>query len=721
MERSMSTPVMSGREFLVNVTTRQGTQSEPVVTALSGGRFVVVWVDSSEQAPDTFRAAIRGGIYNLAGQLIGTEFVVNSLFPDDQMQPAIATLNSGGFVVTWRTSSVDDGDGNGTAIKAQRFDANGAKVGSEILVNQLASGSQSNATVAAQVDGGFAVTWQGAGVVGGALEDLGLRLFDANGVARGNEINWTGEGLSTSRSPVITRLGNGNLLVVYEEGFSESTTHDTDTAAIVGRIFNAAGSVVVAKFGLNTTATDRQTQPDVISLAGGGFVATWTDNSRQSPDTNSEAIRGQVFTNAGVKVGSEFVVNTTTTNNQNEPDVTALSDGRFLIAWTDGSIGADQDIRVQLFNANGTRSGEELRVNSNAVAGNQINPDVTQLSDGRIVITWRDGPNGDDVFARMIDPRESALNFGGTGGNDIVFGTRFAETMLGLAGNDILDGGAGSDRIDGGTGADTLQGAEGNDTLFGNADNDQLFGWTGADLLWGGTGNDTLFGEQDNDVLLGEAGNDLLWGGDGIDTLYGWEGADTLLGEAGADVLFGEADNDLIFGWLGADVLWGGAGNDTLWGEQDNDTLLGEVGNDVLLGVDGNDVMYGWLGNDTLYGWTGEDVLFGEADNDRLFGENGNDTIVGGLGRDTMTGGAGADRFFNANFEIAAGEVDVITDYDATDRYLFNTGAVVNYFNFNAPGYGTGAGIHVTVAGGVFILDVFGATASQLQAQTQFF
>ncbi len=130
--------------------------------------------------------------------------------------------------------------------------------------------------------------------------------------------------------------------------------------------------------------------------------------------------------------------------------------------------------------------------------------------------------------------------------------------------------------------------------------------------------------------------------------------------------------------------------------------------------------MYGWVGNDTLYGWTGNDVLFGEQ-GQWLFGEDGADTFIGGLGRDTMTGGAGTDRFFSANFEIAAGEVDLITDYDAADRYLFQAGASIQYFNFNAPGYGAGAGIHVSLPGGVFILDVFGATTAQLQAQTQFF
>jgi hypothetical protein len=69
---------------------------------------------------------------------------------------------------------------------------------------------------------------------------------------------------------------------------------------------------------------------------------------------------------------------------------------------------------------------------------------------------------------------------------------------------------------------------------------------------------------------------------------------------------------------------------------------------------------------------------------------------------------------------MAVGEVDLVDAFDAADLYLFQSGAVVNYVSFNAPGY-AGAGIHVQVAGGVYILDVLGATTQQLQNQTQFF
>jgi Ca2+-binding RTX toxin-like protein len=311
------------------------------------------------------------------------------------------------------------------------------------------------------------------------------------------------------------------------------------------------------------------------------------------------------------------------------------------------------------------------------------------------------------------------------GGNDV---------LLGEDGNDVLRGGEGLDTLYGWTGADTLLGDAGADQLFGEQDNDQLYGWLGGDTLRGGLGDDLIYGEGENDLLGGDEGNDLSFGGAGFDTLWGWTGNDTLwggadndqaygddgfdrlYGEDGRDTLYGGSGDDQLYGWTGGDLLWGGEGNDFVRGEQDDDVLIGEGGDDVLLGDEGADRLYGWTGADSLYGWLGNDELFGEQGADLIRGEDGDDVIAGGLGSDTMTGGAGADRFFTAGFEMAAGDIDRITAWDAADRYLFSTGTAVTYV-----GIAGGAAINVNVAGGLYILDVVGATTAQLQAQTLFF
>jgi Ca2+-binding RTX toxin-like protein len=75
-----------------------------------------------------------------------------------------------------------------------------------------------------------------------------------------------------------------------------------------------------------------------------------------------------------------------------------------------------------------------------------------------------------------------------------VYGSDYADTLVGSQGNDFLEGYSGNDRIGGGAGADLVYGDEGKDKLAGAGGDDWLYGDAGADLLRGGTGNDELFG-----------------------------------------------------------------------------------------------------------------------------------------------------------------------------------------------------------------------------------
>ena len=85
-----------------------------------------------------------------------------------------------------------------------------------------------------------------------------------------------------------------------------------------------------------------------------------------------------------------------------------------------------------------------------------------------------------------------------------------AETLIGTAGNDHLQGFGGNDTLDGGDGHDRLFGDIGNDTLSGGNGNDALFGGSGADVLSAGAGNDRLSGGAGNDSLSGGLGNDVF-------------------------------------------------------------------------------------------------------------------------------------------------------------------------------------------------------------------
>jgi Ca2+-binding RTX toxin-like protein len=88
-----------------------------------------------------------------------------------------------------------------------------------------------------------------------------------------------------------------------------------------------------------------------------------------------------------------------------------------------------------------------------------------------------------------------------------------------------------------------------------------------AFTMLGGTGNDLLdvTGPVDNRAFLyGEDGDDQLYGRQFGDTIYGGNGADELRGGSGDDDLNGRAGNDVIFGGAGQDAVGGGTGNDLI-------------------------------------------------------------------------------------------------------------------------------------------------------------
>ena len=70
----MPTPVPWGDEFLVN-STAIGDQYSPTITALSDGRFVVAWDDTSWIGGDTSGFGIRARVFNADGSPAGTDFL----------------------------------------------------------------------------------------------------------------------------------------------------------------------------------------------------------------------------------------------------------------------------------------------------------------------------------------------------------------------------------------------------------------------------------------------------------------------------------------------------------------------------------------------------------------------------------------------------------------------------------------------------------------------
>ena len=619
-----------GGEILVNTQTADG-QIEPHITSLQGGGFVVTWQDYSGTLGDASSASIKAQMFDAAGAMIGGEFLVNTQTASFQGRPTITGLAGGGFVVTWTDASETLGDNSYNSIKAQMFDATGTKIGGEFLVNTKTGWFQDYPSINGLVGGGFVVTWQDSNENFGDPngDDIKAQIFDAAGVRLGGEFLVNTKTASNQNSPSITDLANGGFVVTW---------HDANIS-IKAQMFDASGNKVGGELLVKAWAGGYQETPSVAGLSGGGFVVTWEDHNKILDSDDWTNIKAQMFDASGGRVGSEFLVNTQIVSFQVEPTITGLAGGGFVVTWRDliGTLGDDPySIKAQIFDAAGARVGGEFQVNRQT-AGDQTMPTITGLAGGGFVVSWQDesGTLGDASGFSI-----KAQIFGiGSSENDTLssveslIGSDFNDSLTGDAGANRLDGGLGNDLLIGGLGADQLIGGGGIDT----ADYSDAAAGVIVDLktgiVSGGAGADSLSGIE---TVIGSAFNDRLTGFTSDNRLDGGDGDDQLSGLGGDDILIGGLGNDLLIGGAGIDRIDGGTGRDTV--SYRGAIVSGGVTVNLLAGT-----ASGAQGNDTLIkiedliGSDFDDVLTGDKGANQINGWAGNDSLNGGLGIDTVS------------------------------------------------------------------------------------
>jgi serralysin len=600
-------------DFRLSDNTAQ-SQNSPVLAALSGGGFVALWSDGF--AP----AGVRGQLFDGNGREVGAEFVI----APGGGEPSVTALPTGGFVVTW---TVENPYPSVFDIKGQIFDATGAAVGSEFLVNTATDGFQIQSTVTPLAGGGFAVTWLKPDDP--LYDAVHAQVFAADGAKIGGEIVASEATPGDKLAADVVGLAGGGFVVSWLDNSAENDGGNLSPGSRA-QLFDASGNKLGGAFSLNSIIPGVQQNADLAALPTGGFVATWADDGGQfggTPHPENKGIWMQIFDSAGAKVGAAVHVSTLGPIGQDTPDVEVIPNTGFIITWKDGNNTADSNaghLRAQIFDFAGNKTGEEFSINPGLAAGQQL-PDLAVLSNGAFVVGWANlaAPqfNDQDVRAHMFFPTvlgtDANENFAGTADRDFIFGKGGDDQLSGFGEDDGLDGGAGNDTLDGGTGNDDLAGGTGNDTLIGGDGNDSLDGGVGADSMTGGLGNDIYYVDDSGDSVVeiaGQGSDQILTGvsltlssGQEIEVLSAADPAAT-----SALDLTGNALRQTIIGNAGANVLTGGGGGDYLAGLDGDDILVGNA--------DAASTLEGDAGNDTYYvNRTGDSVIeaMGQG-NDRI-------------------------------------------------------------------------------------------------------
>ena len=317
-----------GSQFLVNAVTT-ADQSGPDIGAFSDGSFVISWLHDPDPADD--QGFARARIFNTDGSsntpqvqfipsagsperaprlavlndgtVVGTVSTAGTLAgdgiavqnegnfsaisfnpPGNQIEPRIAALSDGGYVVVWWNS-----DGPDTSLTGQKFNADGTTAGSLFAIETTTPGLQGEPEVSALPGGGFVVVWVDDPGPGPSDVVVRARVFPATGAANPDFVI-SGAPAGFITAPAVTTLADGRLLAAWQVG-----------GIIRAQAFTSDGALDGSQFVVNSTLTGFQPLATVslTTLSDGRVVVVWSDVSESGGDISDVAVRGQILDPGG--------------------------------------------------------------------------------------------------------------------------------------------------------------------------------------------------------------------------------------------------------------------------------------------------------------------------------------------------------------------------------------------------------------------------------------
>lgn len=323
-----STGVATGASQLVNQTVA-GIQSNAAVAMLPESGFVVVW--QGRGAGD--REGVFARWYDGSGNPVTGEVLINQTTGGTQENPAVAVASDGSASFVWQGVGVGDFDG----IFYRRFDSNGQPLTGEILVNTTTAQEQAQPAIAINGSDVALVTWSSRHQDG---SDWGVyaQRFSANGSKVGVEflVNSSTDASQTG----ATVVASGDAFTVAWQ----SRNQDGDGWGIFAQQIDPSDGLVGQELQVNSINTGNQLEVALAQIDGGQLVATWTNGIADGTGWNVKAAVVE-FGSSNVNPAEEFFVNANTANgqfgHQRTPSAVAI-DSAIAIAWGgDGPVDHD--------------------------------------------------------------------------------------------------------------------------------------------------------------------------------------------------------------------------------------------------------------------------------------------------------------------------------------------------------------------------------------------
>jgi hypothetical protein len=352
-----------------------GDQERPAVAILSNGGKVVVWQGGQE----SFQHIYARFLTSSNTFINANDLMVNTDTNHYQANAAIAPLANSNAVVVWASYGQDNADGM-QGVYAQVVSPTGQmQLSGDLLVNQFTPFNQRTPAVAAFPNGNFIVVWvsekensavsASAGAVTGGHDsvDIYARIFNASGVAQGNEFQVNTD-TNLSANPAVAVAADNTFTIVWS---GKNLANANNSWDVYGRQFTSptsGGTVQV----VNSQLYGDQYGPKISAL-GTDYLVVWTSLGQ---DGSREGVFGQ-YLRSGTKLGPEFQVNTTYLNSQIQPAVASDGVGQFLAVWSSfEEPSLSMDIMAQRY------------ISTNQLLSAPAPPVVSALSSYTLSVAW---------------------------------------------------------------------------------------------------------------------------------------------------------------------------------------------------------------------------------------------------------------------------------------------------------------------------------------------
>lgn len=331
-------------EQLVNTET-VGDQTDPDLTYLEGGGFVVVW-DSDGQ--DGELRGIYGQLFDSAGQKVGGEIAVNATTAGDQNDAVVAPAPGGGFLVAWETQEAKDPFED---LVVRLFDSSGSPVTGEIALNQTTAGDQEDLDLAA-AGSGFVAVWESDGEMEDG-EAVRARLIGSDGTPVGDEIAVNTFTTGDQDNPDVAARADGSFVVAWQDD-----SQDTFPQAYF-RGFGSDGTPATGEIEVADSVVPHFL-PRLDLGPNGGPVIVWITVGQ---DGSGAGTRIRHYDAAGTPQGEGPQLNVVVTGDQDFPHVATGGGSKGLAVWeSEGEDGSGfgvigRTLQVPLF-ADGFETGD---------------------------------------------------------------------------------------------------------------------------------------------------------------------------------------------------------------------------------------------------------------------------------------------------------------------------------------------------------------------------